>query len=203
MVDKEPRKGEKDPINWKVVDEAIVLKLAEPDPEDPTRRRYDAIDEALSEAVISGIDVSGLSDYQLARLRNLMTKRIVDTKIVTLARLDNYNFLSTSERERMDGFLANLRGLNPIVTFESPSDYADLFTQQLAIQKPQATTVEYFDPTAPPRFDPNRPVQPGSIIDNILSKSPARYIGKPTTSAPERISTSPLPNTLRVMSSRS
>ncbi|EKD95595.1 MAG: hypothetical protein ACD_24C00436G0005, partial [uncultured bacterium] len=123
-------------------------------------------------------------------------------KIVTLARLDNYDFLSESERERMDGFLASLRGLNPTVTFESPSDYAVLFTQSLVQPEPQTTTVEYFDPTAPPKFDPSRPVRPGSFLDNVLGPSPARYIGKPTASAPERISTSPLPNNYRVMNSR-
>ncbi len=177
MVDQEPRRGkkEKDPVDWKAVDDAIVLKLAEPDPEDPTRKRHDAIDASMAEAVISGIDLTGLSEKQVAHMRDQMTKRILDVKLVTLARIDNYPFLSPVERSRMDEFLSTLRGLNPTMTFRSPSDYATLFTQQLVRPEPEAVTQTYQDPTAPPPFDPNRPIAPGNFLDHVTGPVQPRF----------------------------
>ncbi len=206
MVDLEPRRKrgkEKDPVNWRAVDEAIVLKLAEPDPEDPGKRKYPEIDQALAEAVIDGLDKTGLSDAHVERIRDGMQKRIIDARALTLARISNYQYLTTNvEKARMDAFLATLRDLNPSMTFESIYDYEALFTQEVARPVQQDTQVTYIDPTAPPQFDPNRPIAPGNFLDNILGRDETRFIGKPPKPAGERVNTNPLPNNQRVMRSR-
>ncbi len=208
MVDKEPKRGkkgkEKDPIDWKDVESVIVTKLAEPDTEDPSRRRYAVIDGVLVEAVIGDLDKSGLTEAHLEKLRQEMIKKIIDTKALTLARLDNYRYLSTKpELERMDTLLSTLRALNPTMTFRTTSDYAALFTQELARPKPIISQVIYDDPTAPARFDPDRPIAPGNFLDNVLGEGQARFIGDPPNPAGEKVNTSPLPNNYRVMNSRS
>lgn len=206
MVDQEPKRGkkEKDPIDWKSVESAIVIKLAEPDPEDPSQRKYGVIDDALAEAVIDGIDTTALSAKHIEKLREGMIKKIIDTKALTLARLDNYRYLSTKpELERMDALLATLRALNPTMTFRTTSDYAALFTQELARPEPTITQVTYIDPTAPPKFDPNRPIAPGNFLDNVLGKEQARFIGDPPEPASQKIYSSPLPNNYPVMGNKS
>lgn len=197
------RGKEKDPVNWLAIDEAIVLKLAEPDPEDPGKRRYPEIDQALAEAIIDGVDKSGLSETHIERMRDGMLKRIIDAKALTLARLNNYRYLTTNvEKARMDAFLSTLRDLNPATSFESMSDYAALFTQEVARPVQQDTQVTYIDPTAPPKFDPNRPIAPGNFLDNILGRDETRFIGDPPKPVGAKVYSSPLPNNHRVMGSK-